>query len=90
MEITKNKRLTVYNVAKGIGIKDRKIISRAGRLVLERCKKNNNLSLILFTKQIEYWRGKKHTFNVVSYPKYLKTVIIGELIKSQMIQKYGN
>ena len=59
---------TVFKEAEKLGIKNRRLLSIAGRIVLEWYREHNPL-VIGKTESTEIVRGKEKTFYVVAYPK---------------------
>lgn len=59
---------TLFKEAQKLGIKNRRLLSISGRIVLEWYKENNP-EAIGKSESTEIVMGKKRTFNVVGYPE---------------------
>ena len=83
----KKPRLTVLQVAKEMNISDRRIITRAGRLSIERMRQDGLGGTIKSESQIESWNGRSKIYNVATYKPAFKSIIQQMLNASEIIQK---
>ena len=82
------KNITVYQVAQKMKVKDRKVLSLAGGIVIATLRKMDMEAAIETHLRAETWYNREYRFWVATYPPEMEGPIKLAIIKAQ--KHYGN